>query len=215
MLKGNFKFVVCNPSFAVLLGVVYWLFGLLAVHLRWDGFSATLIAFFVGFWVYTKRQEGRSPKVLALAAMNALVHSLAVLLIATVFFLVNARYLDLAAWPRFSFVLFAVEMIVAGGLAAGALVGLYLYASSRWWNQSHNDAFSAIRLDSHRNFLRMRIQDDHVTVYPVGLDRIPKRHEWRLNTEQVGSPPPAYVPASPLTPRLIERPFVVRSPPHR
>ncbi len=102
-------------------------------------------------------------------------------------------------------------MIVVGGLIAGALFGTYLYASSRWWNQNHNDVFSAMRLDSHRNFLRLRIQNDEVTVYPVGLDRVPKRREWRMNTQRAGSPPPAYVPMSPLTPRLIEGPIVIRS----
>ena len=210
MLRGNFKFVARNPGFAVLLGFFYWLLGLLAVHLWWDGFYVTLLAFFLGFWTYTKRQEGGSLKVLALSAMNAIVHSVAVVVIALLFSHANS-YLDLAAWPRLSFLLFAAEMIVVGGLIAGALFGIYLYASSRWWNQNHNDVFSAMRLDSHRNFLRLRIQNDEVTVYPVGLDRVPKRREWRINTARAGSPPPAYVPTSPLAPRLIEGPIVIRS----
>jgi hypothetical protein len=46
---------------------------------------------------------------------------------------------------------------------------------SRWWNLNHNDAFSAMRLDSHRNFLRLRIKDDAVTIYPIGLNRVPRR----------------------------------------
>jgi hypothetical protein len=79
-------------------------------------------------------------------------------------------------------------------------------------NQNHNDAYSAMRLDSFRNFLRMRIRDDEITIYPIGLDRVPKRHEWRMNTTRSGSPPPVYVPVSPLAPRLIEGPIVVTSP---
>ncbi len=85
MLRGNFKFVARNPGFAVLLGFFYWLLGLLAVHLWWDGFFVTLLAFFIGFWTYTKRQEGGSLKVLALSAMNAIVHSVAVILLALLF----------------------------------------------------------------------------------------------------------------------------------
>ncbi len=212
MLKGNFNFVAHNPGFAVLLGIFYWLLGLLSAHLWWDGLYVALIVLFIGFWAYTKRQEGRSRKVLALSATNAIVHTIAVILLARAFSHINANYLDLAAWPRLSFLLFAVEMIAFGGLAAGALFGLYLYASSRWWNQNHNDAFSAMRLDSHRNFLRMRIRNDEVTIYPIGLDRVPKRHEWRMNTTRAGSPPPVYVPVSPLSPRLIESPIVVTSP---
>ena len=36
MLRGNFKFPVLNPGFALLLGVFYWLVGLGAIHLWWD-----------------------------------------------------------------------------------------------------------------------------------------------------------------------------------
>jgi hypothetical protein len=107
--------------------------------------------------------------------------------------------------------LFAAEMIVVGGVIAAALFGGYLYASSRWWNLNHNDAFSSMRLDSHRNFLRIRIKDDELTIYPIGLDRVPRRHEWRFNTQRAGTPPPVYVPVSPLTPHLIETPIAVRS----
>jgi hypothetical protein len=165
---------------------------------------------FIGFWTYTKRQEGGSLKVLALSAMNAIVHAIAVMLLALGFRHLNAGYLDLAAWPRLSFLLFAAEMIVLGGLVAGALFGLYLYASSRWWNQNHNDAYSAMRLDGHRNFLRMRIKNDEVVIYPIGLERVPKRREWRINRAGIGSPPPVYVPISPLAPRLIEGPITAR-----
>ena len=212
ILKGNFKFVTYNPGFAVLLGFFYWVLGLLSVRLWWDGLYVIPIVLFIGFWMYTKRQEGGSLKVLALSAMNAIAHAIAVMLLALVFRHLNAGYFDPAAWPRLSFILFAIEMVVFGGLVAGALFGIYLYASSRWLNQNHNDAYSAMRLDSHRNFLRMRIHSDEVTVYPVGLDRVPKRRGWRINTMRRGSPPPVYVPVSPLAPRLIEGPIVVKSP---
>jgi hypothetical protein len=212
MLKGNFHFVANNSGFAVLLGVFYWLLGLLSAHLWWDGLYVIPLVLFIGFWIYTKRQEGGGLKVLALSALNAIAHSIVVILLALVFRNLNAGYLDLAAWARLSFLLFAAEMIVFGGLVAGSLFGLYLYASSRWWNQNHNDAFSAMRLDSHRNFLRIRVENDALTIYPIGLDRVPKRREWRMNTTRLGSPPPVYVPTSPLAARLIEGPIVVRSP---
>jgi Calcineurin-like phosphoesterase len=211
MLTGNFKFSADNPGFAILLGVLYWLLGLVTVHFHWDGICATVVLLLLGFWFYTKRQEGGGVKVLALTGANAVVHSIAVIVLASSFDQANANYLHLADWPRLSFLLFAGEMIVVGGLLAAALFGVYLYASSRWWNRNHNDAFSAMRLDSHRNFLRLRIKDDAVTIYPIGLDRVPRRNEWRRNSERQGSPPPAYVAVSPLMPRLIEGPLTVRS----
>jgi hypothetical protein len=143
--------------------------GLAIVHFRWDGVCAAVIALFLGFWFYTKRQEGGGVKVVALSAANAVVHSVAVIVLASFFDQANATYLHLLNWTRLSFLMFAAEMIVCGGLIAGALFGIYLYASSRWWNLNHNDAFSALRLDSHRNFLRIRIKGDEVTIYPIGI----------------------------------------------
>src|SRR5215471_6754547 len=71
MLTGNFKFSADNPGFAILLGVLYWLLGLVTVHFRPDGICATVVLLLLGFWFYTKRQEGGGVKVLALTAANA------------------------------------------------------------------------------------------------------------------------------------------------
>ena len=68
-----------------------------------------------------------------------------------------------------------------------------------------------MRRDSHKNFLRLRIKDDTVTVYPIGLDRSPARHEWQFNTNETGTPAPVYVPATPLAPHLIETPITIRA----
>jgi hypothetical protein len=57
----------------------------------------------------------------------------------------------------------------------------------------------------------MPIKNDEVVIYPIGLDSVPKRREWRMNTTGIGSPPSVYIPISPLAPRLIESPIAVRS----
>jgi hypothetical protein len=41
----------------------------------------------------------------------------------------------------------------------------------RYFKMNYNDAFSAMRLDSYRNFSRIRIKGDEVTIYPVWLDK--------------------------------------------
>jgi hypothetical protein len=211
MLAGNLMFAAYNPGFAMLLGCFYWLLGLATVYLWWDVIYVAPLFFFFGFWAYTKKQEGGGIKVAVVSAGNAVVHGAVVIVLAIFFSRLNAHFPELSQWPRFSFLLFAAEMIVFGGMIAAVLFGMYLYASSRRWNLNHNDAFSSMRLDSHRHFLRMRIKDDEVTLYPIALDRVPKRYEWGFNTEKAGSPPPVYVPTPALDPHLIEGPIVVCS----
>ena len=195
-----------------MLGVVYWLLGLVAARYPMDILYIAPLVLFIGFWAYTKQQEGGGTKVLAVSAANGILHGAAVVLLACVFGRLHAMCPELANWPRSAFVLYAAEMVVVGGAVAAILFGIYLYCSSRWFNINHNDAFSSLRRDSHRHFLRMRIKDDTVTLFPIALDRVPARRDWTINTEKVGNPPPVYVPAQPFDPHLIESPVTVRSP---
>jgi len=212
MLAGNFAFLFLNPGFAFVLGVLYWLLGLVAAKYPSDILYIAPLVLFFGFWAYTKQQEGGGAKVLAVSAGNGLLHGAAVVLLASLFGQLNAMCPELANWPRSGFVLYAAEMIVLGGAVAAILFGIYLYCSSRWFDINHNDAFSSMRRNSHRHFLRMRIKDDSITLFPIALDRVPARRDWKINTEKVGTPPPVYVPAQPLVQHLIESPVTVHSP---
>ncbi|MCB1544796.1 MAG: hypothetical protein KDJ30_11145, partial [Rhodoblastus sp.] len=102
-------------------------------------------------------------------------------------------------------------LALAGGAVAGTLFGVYLYISSRWLDIGHVDAFSAMRRDSHRHFLRLRIKGDEVTVYPIGLARTPRRNEWRGNPAPSPAEPSTFVADPPLEAQLIETPFVARA----
>ncbi|PIK73958.1 hypothetical protein CS379_05225, partial [Methylobacterium frigidaeris] len=75
-------------------------------------------------------------------------------------------------------------------------------------------AFSAMRLDSYRHFLRIKLEGEVLTIYPLGLDRVPTRSEWRQNPNGPGGPVPG---ASMLLPpegtrmALIEDPIVIHA----
>jgi hypothetical protein len=212
MLSGNLKFVGLNPGFCCLLGVIYWLAGLLTLQFWPDALLIIPVLFGLGFWAYTKKQEGGSSKVTIASCVNGVLHGAAAIWLAHVFSHLNEGLPSFGGWNLPEIVIFLAEMTVAGGLIGGFLFGLYLYVSSRWLQLNHNDAFSSMRLDSHRNFLRIRIKGDEVTIFPIGLDRVPKRSEWRINTQRLGSPAPEYVPATPLKPHLIEGPIAVIAP---
>ncbi len=209
MLAGVFLFTLLNPTFALMLGVFYWLAGLLTWHAWPDALYLTPAIFFLGFWVYTRRQEGGGPKIFAVSLATALIHSAASIGLAILFGLANMHVLDATAWPRLAFVLFALETIVIGGAVAAGLFGLYLYTSSRFLDMNHNDAFTSMRRNTHRNFVRIRIKGEEAHVFAIGLDRIPRRREWRMNVARSGAPAPAYVADPPLAPHLIEAPVVI------
>jgi hypothetical protein len=141
MILGDFKFVVLNPGFCILLGVVYWLAGLVMVHGWPDGVAILPILMALGFWGYTKREEGDTAKVKLISLANGLLHSMCIGLAAFCFSELNGDP-DFGGWMLPKIAIFAVEMVATGFAIGGFLFGAYLYVSSRFLNMNQNDAFS-------------------------------------------------------------------------
>ena len=72
--------------------------------------------------------------------------------------------------PDFFCTVLAVAL--AGALVMPAILGLYLFSALNLFGFHANEAFSALRIQSHKNFLRFRIAPDgSLTIYALGLDR--------------------------------------------
>ena len=217
MLKGNLWFPFTNPGFSALLGGIYWLLGywLIASRVTWPPRPDVAIIVFLlliaGFVSYTGYQERWRLRALLLTAVHAAAHFAALLLLAWLFRSVNFDRFGLEPIGWAQFVLLAPEMIVVGGAVAGFIFGVNLLLTCRYADMNHNDAFSAMRLDSHRNFLRLRIKSDELKVYPIGVDSVPRRDQWRDNPHPgAGTTEPLFVPEDgSLRPRLIEGPVVI------
>ncbi len=102
---------------------------------------------------------------------------------------------------------YMVQMILGGGLVAGFVWGIYLFIACAFFRRHWNDAFSALRNPDYKNFLRMKIEHDRLTIYPIGLWRTPTRLEWRQARDTSGK----YVPRIPLSPELIDGPIVIEA----
>lgn len=213
LLNGDILFWKQNAGFSFLLGVIYWIFAMALVarhHL--DAYIIVFLLLAGGMIAYFGYQEGfKRPKVWVAAILHAAAHYGAVVALTFLFEQINTSTFGLEGlWPWF-FAL-GVEVIPTGLVAGGFVFGIFLLITCRWFNMNHNDAFSAMRLDCFRHFMRLRIKGDEVTIFPIGLDRIPKRKEWRINTNWTGdaAQEPAYVAENEIEPRLIERPIVMR-----
>ena len=79
--------------------------------------------------------------------------------------------------------LFASEMIFIGGLVAGTIWGVYLFICCRFLHLHLSEAFAALSIASYKHFLRMKIEPDRLTIYPIGLKNTPFRAWWRKRTE--------------------------------
>ena len=120
-----------------------------------------------------------------------------------------------AAWVApgspFTRVAVVAGLVAAGGWLAGSfLTGLYLLISLNVFGRHSEQAFSALRIQDYKNFLRLHIaRDGTLTIYPIKLPRVPRR--WRTpGSDERERTPSRLVPDGRLKPALIEPPIVLR-----
>lgn len=58
----------------------------------------------------------------------------------------------------------------------GAVFGAYLYVSLNVFECHYNEAFSALRISSYKNFLRLHVQPNgDLEVFAFGIDKMPRK----------------------------------------
>ncbi len=100
-------------------------------------------------------------------------------------------------------------MIFGGGWILGTMIlGLYLLVSINVFGRHSEEAFSALRIQDYKHFLRLRFtKDGELTIYPIKVEKVPRA--WRDRSPNDGSPS-LVQPVGPLAAELIEPPIVVR-----
>lgn len=219
LLLWNLLFPFLNWGFSSVFGVIYWVLAMtLVARNEWDATllsGALLIGGMVAYFGY--QEKWRRYRIYFSSLAHGLAHWVALVWLTRHFEKFNRDTLGLSTdqwhgvWQWF-FAL-GVEMIPAGLLVGGFIFGLNLLITCMCWDMNHNDAFSSNRLECYKHFLRLKIKDDEVTVYPIGLRTPPKRSAWRINPNWAAqnSSEPAYIPEHPLNPELIEGPISVKT----
>lgn len=99
-----------------------------------------------------------------------------------------------------------------GGMLGGIIMGLYWTITSTLFNMHTGDAFGALGIRHYKHFLRIKLERDRATIFPVALDKVPGRRGWRWQLKPGETRPahnPQIMPTAPLNPRLIEAPIVI------
>ena len=108
----------------------------------------------------------------------------------------------------------AAQMVPIGGIVGGMVFGIYLALGYRLFKVNEDWVFSSQRITRFKCFLRMSVEPDKLTIYPIGLDNVPTRNGVLAGWTQAKNPENGaskLEPRVPLQPRLIEGPIVVRT----
>lgn len=197
--KAFFTAAERNPTFAFMLiglwlGLVYyvelasgWLGSLGKLVVGTAHFAAHVLALLVVSWFAT----GTSTPLAAVLA-SAMPGSL---------------------WPDIFRVTWNLgTTLLLGGILGGLIMGLYWTLTCALFSMHTGDAFGALGIRHYKSFLRIKLEKDRATIYPIGLDHVPGPTGWRAELPDGETRPshdPQIMPVKPLEPRLIEPPIMI------
>ena len=235
--RGIWRLPLLNPSFAVLIGVVYLAYGWM-IQSAARSANATVESSVEGItFVEGLVRLARTPLALVITAALAfgmagftkahsrplkwgvgLVHLAAHLAAAATITWLVSRLLDGLDGPLFVVGL-VLGLFVAGAVVGSLIFALYLALVDRL-KLNTNELFAAQRIEDHKNFLRLHIgADGDLVVHPVAVDRVDR--DWRLRTpsDRGGDGGGWFAATKPGSgPRLIEQPIRIghaeAPPPH-
>lgn len=101
-----------------------------------------------------------------------------------------------------------VIVLVLGGILGSLTFGVYLFLTFWLLNCHATEAFSAFRYEGYKNFLRMHITDEEITVYPIGIPKVCRR--WDVDNTTVDAEASYVKPLTPIALHLIGDPITLR-----
>jgi hypothetical protein len=223
----NFLFPWLNPTFGIVPAALYlltaWLFGASigfeAPHGIWDSVVLTLKAFeknpglalwiilLIGAFILFTDTHSKLYKWIG-GFLHVAAHYVCIFYVGWGATFLASAYLPDEPFTKFAFM--AVAMLAAGWLIGSFIVGVYLLISLNLFGRHSEEAFSALRIQDYKHFLRFHVKaDGTLTIYPIKVERVPRR--WReRRADEAGSTPSAVVPTEPLRAQLIEAPITLQ-----
>lgn len=180
-----------------------------------------ILATVVGFVFFTDTHSKLHRWIMG--GLHGIAHCVAAIAIALLNLFLVAGFTDQETWTLhipwpggysfpadLRFLLVGVLIVVLGFIVGSFIMGAYLLLSMNFFGRHGNEAFSSLGIEDWKNFLRLHI-DEHgdLTIYPVGIRRVPRK--WKAREGQEGPelvPDPADRRAT--RPELIEMPIVMK-----
>jgi hypothetical protein len=144
-----------------------------------------LLALWAGLAWYVAVSEKRTPLFAFLARVFVgSLHSLAHL---KAMFFVFAVCMAINMDNGISGSLYPLEAVALGGLLGGFIFGTYWVLAGLIARMHTGDAFGALGIRNYKNFLRMKFDEHSLTIYPIGVDKLPSTKS--CNKELKKNPP--------------------------
>ena len=160
-----------------------------------------LMGIIAGFIFFTDTHL-RSWRILG-GAFHAMMHLAAAFLVGWLALLLTVKGFDMRYGSTVQLLLSALITVPLGAVAGSFILGVYLFVSIRIFGRHSNEAFSSLRIQDYKQWLRLRIDASGLlTIYTIAVDRVPRR--WRAS-QRGGEATFSAHDARASRPRLIDR----------
>jgi hypothetical protein len=166
----------------------------------------SVLVLFAGLYAFADaRDPWKRTKRLVMGGLHAAGHLAAVIAVIWLVSKVPVEGLLLKA-------VFYGLIVLLGGIGGALVMGIYLFVTHFFWSRHVTEAFSAMHLEDHKSFLRIRIdRNGGLTIFPIGVERVCR--DWQFVAPDDESNPqvtdPWFEPEDGRAPRpaLIEDPI--------
>jgi hypothetical protein len=202
MASRNLRFPADNFSFTALLAGLFALFAWSWHAGTWLSVLLLVVAYWAGIFLFADTSVKKRTQAQWVGGLHATLQvSLMVSTGLLSNWLVKANVLpDGLNW------LAGLGLWAFGSGLSSLLMGLYLIACTRLIGNHETEAFSSFRGEGYKNFLRLHLTRERLTIYPIGLRKVPTHKEWEYRPN-VADGSPWYAPPAPLQPELIQAPI--------
>jgi len=196
-----------------------------AMPLTWGGASSVLLRYLqvlshspenvlfmliivFGMGAFVEAPPARTVTRYLVGTVHGLIHLLLNIALIWGFSVINLHWLQMQVSSLSQMTLFIFEMLLGGALVGGLLMGLYLLLTNRLLAFNRTAALSSLRVADYKSFLRLHISEEGLTIYPIGVEKVPKHWKFVAKAERQA---PWFEPKGrAITPVLLEQPIHIR-----
>lgn len=161
-----------------------------------------LLAFVAGFIFFTDTHKTWYR--VGGGAAHALAHLGAAFLCGWLALVATTRWLGLAFGSMPQMLTAAAITLPLGGVVGALILGSYLFMSLQLFGRHAAEAFSSLRIEDFKNWVRLRIDaSGRLSLFAIGIDRVPRR--WTARTVDGAGATLVPEDARATAPRLIDR----------
>jgi len=156
----------------------------------------------VGGFIFFTDTHIRSWRILG-GAFHAVAHLAAAFVVGWLALLLTMHVFELGYGTIPQLLLSGFITFIVGGPVGSFILGVYLFVSIRLFGRHGNEAFSSLRIQDFKQWLRLRIDAaGGLTIHAIGIDRVPRR--WRT-AQRNGKQTMEADDARATAPRLIDK----------